>query len=203
MGFNLCKAENDLSKQASLLASLTVASWQLQLEKTLAAVALQGVVAYMLPVEKHLWLGSRILISENCHWSLDCSFLARLLIAWFYGSSKDKTHYILILVANASTGDIYVTTTPCVTCYSNATCYRNAMIAECIWVDISDNESGLLTLQVIVKEFDGLIVSVYCRVNQKSYLLHSLGPIDVETTYSFHSKGSLQMLSISLLTDRQ
>jgi len=34
-----------------------------------------------------------------------------------------------------------------------------------------ENEGGLWTLQVTITEFDGLIVSVYCRVSQKLSLL--------------------------------
>jgi len=36
---------------------------------------------------------------------------------------------------------------------------------------VSENEGGLWTLQVTVTEFDGLIVSVYCQVNQKLSLV--------------------------------
>ena len=41
-------------------------------------------------------------------------------------------------------------------------------IAGCVRIDMYENEGGLWTLQVIATEFDGLIVSVYCRVDQKN-----------------------------------
>ena len=40
-----------------------------------------------------------------------------------------------------------------------------------MYASMPENERGLWTLQVIVREFNGLIVSVYCQVSQKLSLV--------------------------------
>ena len=54
-----------------------------------------------------------------------------------------------------------------------------------MYVLISENEGGLWTLQVTVREFDGLTVSVYCQVSQNYLWYWLLWPCYVLTTLTF------------------
>ena len=51
---------------------------------------------------------------------------------------------------------------------------ESVILLNCIvgsYASMSENKGGLWTLQVTVREFDGLTVSVYCQVSQKLSLV--------------------------------
>ena len=74
---------------------------------------------------------------------------------------------------------------------------ESVILLDCIvgsYASMSENEGGLWTLQVTVREFDGLTVSVHCQVSQKLSLVSErwydrpywlLRPCYVLTTLTF------------------